>query len=252
MSKRDTIIVAVLINIGLLAILFMFARNTDDDKVVNQAEIAYKIEETPLAPQPLPVENATTVAAPSAMQTTPRDEVDDVLKGINSDNKNTMTTTPEVTTKSNEPVEVFVETLQATPVQEETAPIAQSEDTTKYIEVTVKKGDFLEKIARANGTSIDEIKRINNLNSDKLSIGQILKVPANAKSKANATTTTTTKKADKVETASGPVYHTIKSGDNPWKIARQYKVKYEDILKLNSLNEDKARNLKVGDKIRVK
>jgi LysM repeat protein len=48
------------------------------------------------------------------------------------------------------------------------------------------------------------------------------------------------------------VYYTIKGGDNPWKIAKQYGVNVDDLLKLNGLNDERAKNLKPGDKIRVK
>lgn len=47
-------------------------------------------------------------------------------------------------------------------------------------------------------------------------------------------------------------WYTIKSGDNPWKIAKSEKIDYDDILKLNQLTESKAKNLKPGDRIRIK
>jgi hypothetical protein len=47
-------------------------------------------------------------------------------------------------------------------------------------------------------------------------------------------------------------WYIVKSGDNPWKIAKSEKIDYEDILKLNQLTEHKAKNLKPGDRIRIK
>ena len=44
----------------------------------------------------------------------------------------------------------------------------------------------------------------------------------------------------------------MKKGDNPWKIAKQFNVRFEDLLKMNNLDEERARNMKIGDKIRVK
>lgn len=46
----------------------------------------------------------------------------------------------------------------------------------KYIEHTVKKGDDLYSIAKNYSTTVDEIKSLNNLDSNNLTIGQILKV----------------------------------------------------------------------------
>ena len=43
----------------------------------------------------------------------------------------------------------------------------------------VKAGDSLEKIARAHRTSIDAIKRLNNLDKDKIIVGQELRIPSN-------------------------------------------------------------------------
>ena len=40
MSRKDTIIIAVLINASLLAFLFVMAMHTDEDVVIEQAEIA--------------------------------------------------------------------------------------------------------------------------------------------------------------------------------------------------------------------
>jgi gametolysin len=41
---------------------------------------------------------------------------------------------------------------------------------------TVKKGDTLYSIAKANNTTVTSIKQLNNLTSDTLSIGQQLKI----------------------------------------------------------------------------
>src|SRR4051812_28899258 len=44
MSRKDTIIVALLINAGLLALLFMLAINTEDDSVTDFPEITKALE----------------------------------------------------------------------------------------------------------------------------------------------------------------------------------------------------------------
>lgn len=47
-------------------------------------------------------------------------------------------------------------------------------------------------------------------------------------------------------------WYVMKSGDNPWKVAKTNKIKFDDLLKLNGLNEERARNLKPGDRIRIR
>jgi len=47
-------------------------------------------------------------------------------------------------------------------------------------------------------------------------------------------------------------WYVMRSGDNPWKVAKTHKIKFDDLLKLNGLNEERARNLKPGDRIRIR
>jgi LysM repeat protein len=110
-----------------------------------------------------------------------------------------------------------------------------------YIEVTVKRGDVLERIARAHKTSVTTLKKINNLKSERIDVGQILKVPSQE--------TPITKPS--IVSEGNREYYVVQEGDNPWKIAKQFHVGFEELLDLNSLDEVKARNLKVGDQIRV-
>jgi nucleoid-associated protein YgaU len=47
-------------------------------------------------------------------------------------------------------------------------------------------------------------------------------------------------------------YYIVKSGDNPWSIAIKNHIKFDELLRLNHLDEDKAKKLKPGDKLRIK
>lgn len=120
-----------------------------------------------------------------------------------------------------------------------------------YQEVVIKRGDALDKIARQFGVPVKEIKRINQLTSDRLSIGQLLIVPKT--SPAETAPAQRIASVDKVTTPSSREVqnYIMKSGDNPWKIARSHKMKLEDLLELNGWTEESARNLQTGDTIRV-
>jgi len=87
---------------------------------------------------------------------------------------------------------------------------------------TVKKGDTLYSIAREFNTTVDEIKRINNLISNLLSIGQELKLPTN----------------QSLETT-----YTVQKGDSLYSIARKFDTTV-DILK--DLNNLASNLLKIG------
>jgi hypothetical protein len=52
--------------------------------------------------------------------------------------------------------------------------------------------------------------------------------------------------------SSSDAFYTIKPGDNPWKIAKKFHLSFEKLLQLNHLDEAKARNLKVGQQLKIK
>jgi len=81
---------------------------------------------------------------------------------------------------------------------------------------TVKSGDSLYSIAKRYNTTVDEIKRINSLTSNMLSIGQELLLPS----------------------ASNYVTYYVKSGDNLYSIAREFDTTVNDIKKLNNLSSE--------------
>lgn len=78
-------------------------------------------------------------------------------------------------------------------------------------------------IARKYNISVDELKKLNNITSNNLSIGQILKVPA-----------------------SNNVEYIVKKGDNLYSLANKYGVSVKDIMNLNNL---KNTNLSINQKL---
>lgn len=78
----------------------------------------------------------------------------------------------------------------------------------------VQKGDSLYTISRKYNISVDELKRINNLTSNNLSIGQVLKV--NSKDSSNST-------------------YIVKKGDTLYSIAREYNTSVSEIKSKNNL-----------------
>lgn len=89
---------------------------------------------------------------------------------------------------------------------------------TTYI---VKKGDSLYSIANKYNTTVDELKRINNLTSNILSIGQVLKLPSD--------------KVSDVEKEENTISYTVQKGDSLYSIARKYSTTIDKIKDLNNL-----------------
>ncbi|MBA2369197.1 MAG: LysM peptidoglycan-binding domain-containing protein [Candidatus Protochlamydia sp.] len=239
MTRKDTILITVIINAGLLAVLFVTAVIYDADHVLDQIEMnPTLVEGKGAAPH-----DANLVAIAPAV-----DEVDHVLKyyaqpSLKMGSADFDASEPmEIQTLPYEESEVFHESLAAGLNDEQ------------WTEVKVKKGDVLEKIARAHQTTVSAIKKFNHLNNENLSIGQVLKIPKKGTEKqtvAEVPKISPIIEPPKTDSAE-PVYYVLKQGDNPWKIAKQFSVRYEDILRLNQLDEEKARNLRVGDRVRVK
>ena len=102
-----------------------------------------------------------------------------------------------------------------------------------------------QKIAKAQKTTVDEIIKSNHLPSSFLRVGQVLKMPVERAQ-------TQVAKGQAVENQPGPDYYTVKVGDNPWTIAMKNHIKVDELLKMNALNDEKARKLKAGDRLRIR
>lgn len=94
---------------------------------------------------------------------------------------------------------------------------------------TVQRGDTLYGIARKFNTTVAELKRINNLTSDTLSIGQKLII---------------FEKDNNIPTDDSLVPYEVKKGDSLWKISREYGISVEELKQINNLD---TINLQIGD-----
>ena len=127
----------------------------------------------------------------------------------------------------------------------ETPKPAESNSKEQQVTITVKRGDMLERIARANGTTVQKLKQLNQLQDERIEGEPSLRPCLSQKEEIVQEAPKKTNFSDNGE------FYTIKSGDNPWKIAKQFNVRFDELLQLNNLDEEKARKLKAGDKIRV-
>ena len=239
MSRRDTIIIAVLLNAGLLIILFATSLKSDKIESPPPAITVLSSNNPPETKEITPA--STVVSTPTPTSSAAPDQVDQMIQQY---------VTPQVVTSVDSNPN-FLADLQAlgsapTPVAEPVAPMVSTAQVAAapviFKEVKVKKGDVLEKIARQNRVTVSDIMKANQMTSTRLKIGQVLKIPNKEGSAV----------ARPVASTEGAQYYTVKAGDNPWTIAVKHHMKVEELLKLNNLDEQKAKRLKAGDKIRVK
>lgn len=215
MNRRDIIIVAVLINAGLLVTLFVSSLKKETGVDLVSSEQA-----------PKQVEIAAKLTLPPKKG---GDQVDQVIHQYTAK------------AETQETKEEVIPPPALTPVKkEEEKPAVKAPIKAPLRVVTVEKGDVLEKIARSHGVSVDEIMKLNNLANSRLQIGQELKLP---QKKAPA------KEVTKEEEGK---YYVVKGGDSPWTIAQKHHMQVEDLLKLNNIDEEKAKRLRPGDRLRIK
>lgn len=97
----------------------------------------------------------------------------------------------------------------------------------------VAPGDSLWAIARQYGVTVDQLKQVNNLVSDLLSVGMELKIPTKS-------TIPPTNEMD--------VVYTVKPGDSLYRIALANNITVDQLRKYNNLTSDM---LSVGQKLRI-
>ena len=84
---------------------------------------------------------------------------------------------------------------------------------------TIKKGDKLYAIAKKYNTTVDQIKQLNNLTTNTLSIGQVIKIPT----------------TEIIEIPTKTITYTVKPGDTLYSLAKEYNTTVNNIKEKNNL-----------------
>ena len=99
---------------------------------------------------------------------------------------------------------------------------------------TVQKGDTLYSISKKFNISVEEIKKINNLKSNTLSIGQKLNLNGNLQDN----------ETNEIEYDN----YTVQRGDSLWSIAQKYNITVNELINLNELENT---ILQIGQNLKV-
>jgi LysM repeat protein len=117
---------------------------------------------------------------------------------------------------------------------------------------TVQRGDTLSKIALKYDTSVRAIKASNNKSSDLIRVGEKLMIPVSGgqsgSSAAPAPAASTSTYQSAAPSGSART-HTVRAGEYPATIARQYGMTTGELLALNGITD--PRKLQVGQKLNV-
>ena len=142
---------------------------------------------------------------------------------------------------------------------------------------TVKKGDSLYSIAKEYNTTVNDIINLNELNTNILSIGQLLKIPSTITEEINTYTVqkgdtlykiasinnTTVNKLKELNNLTSDIlsigqniilpkntdYYIVKKGDSLYSIAKQFNTTVNNLKELNNLNNNL---INIGQNLKVK
>ena len=201
LSRKELIIVALLLNVGVLAIIVSFATTAKKEPVHHEAVVTTTpslIDEKPFS-EPLKPHVTPQSSVEKKEEMVSFDEIDELLE--------------EYIPLDEAPVEKI---NKEKPVQKE--PPAKKVGTKAVASVAppLKKGALPE-----------------------------AKVPTK---EAAAKATAQKQKTSAVEKEK---FYVVQSGDNPWKIAKKFHISFEKLLELNNLDEKRARNLKIGQRLKI-
>ncbi|MES2830106.1 MAG: LysM peptidoglycan-binding domain-containing protein [Bacteroidota bacterium] len=184
-------------------------------------------------------------------------------------------TQPQTPTQTSTPIQTSTQTKTSTQVQASPEANTSTPATGNLIEHAVQKKENLNMLAEKYGTTVNEIKRINNLKSINLQIGQILKMPApavveeasdiiNTQPEKVKETVQTTYQKPATDQRPAPVVsvptvvtvpaddfieHTVAGNETMYSIATRYKLTMDQLKAKNNLTDN---SLRVGQKLLIK
>ena len=102
-------------------------------------------------------------------------------------------------------------------------PTEEEDTDTSGVTYVVKQGDTLYSIAAKYNTTVAKLKSLNNLTTNNLSVGQVLKI---------------SEETVNLPEDNNQVIYVVKSGDNLYAIASKYNVTVDAIKRANNLNSN--------------
>ncbi len=138
---------------------------------------------------------------------------------------------------------ILVPVTQAKHLEQRLANLKPTE-TFQWPTYKVRSGDNLSIIAKRQGTNVRALKELNQLSSNMLKVGQVIKLPPTAGQQLARATASSSKNTNKARKLS----YKVKNGDNLSLIAARNQVTVAELKQWNSLRTDK---LKIGQVLHI-
>lgn len=119
---------------------------------------------------------------------------------------------------------------------------------------TVQRGDSLSVIAQRHGTTVADLKAMNNLSSDVIRVGQKLVVPegsggdrSRASSSPAGSSSASSPSRQQRPASGGGERHVVKSGETPGGIASKYGISLGELMSANNMSD--PRRMQIGQEL---
>lgn len=135
------------------------------------------------------------------------------------------------------------------PAQKVTDGMQAAEAEHSVSSVEVRAGDSLSRIAARVGTTVNKLKQLNGLTSDRIYVGQKLVVPEGSTGSSTAPSQPVRSPSVPVVAAAGQQTYTVQPGDTPGAIARKFGITAAELMAANGITD--ARRLYAGKDIMI-
>jgi LysM repeat protein len=116
--------------------------------------------------------------------------------------------------------------------------------TTSY---TVQRGDSLSVIAQRHGTTVAELRSLNNLSGDVIRVGQTLIVPDRSGGATRSAPAPTSQNSPQRAPAGDGIRHVVQAGETPGGIASKYGVSVDALMSANNMSD--PRRMRIGQEL---